>query len=132
MPRVALVIGSEVGPRGRAKLREWSWVRVDPGFAAVEAMESLKPVLVVVKECQRPVEVVASVRSTSAEAAIVVLASDYDEVEGEAALDAGADCYRDARAQVDEDVIIRAAERVHRRGRSGGGGAPPASSSSLH
>jgi DNA-binding NarL/FixJ family response regulator len=112
MKRVALVVGQDVGQKGRRKLSRWRWVRVDPGFAAVEAGETLRPALVVVKELPQPVPVVASLRVVAPRAAIVVLAARFDEVEGAEVLAAGADCYRDARRGGVEDAIIRAAEAV--------------------
>lgn len=130
MRRVALVIGSEVGPAGRRRLAGWRWVRVDPGFVAVEAVESLRPGLVIVKEVERPAEVVASVRAAAGAAAIVVLARNFEASEGLRAVAAGAHCYKDAHAPGDQGEIIRAAVLARRRRSGGGGGLPPASSSS--
>lgn len=133
MKRVALVVGSDVGPAGRRHLAQWRWIRVDPGFVAVEAAESLRPALVIVKEVERPAEIVALLRRAAADAAIVVLARRFDAVEGQSAVAMGADCYRDARTGIDQNGIIRGAVRARRRRSAGGDGSPQGGSGpSLH
>lgn len=121
--RLALIVGSDVGPEGARKLARWHWLRLPEGARAVTAAASLRPTVIIVKDAEQPVRTVADLRRVAEQSAVLVLARRYDEAEGRACIAAGAQCYGVARMLQHQDRIIAAALRALRR--SGAPEAPP-------